>query len=52
MSTLLALVIVVVSSIFCEVFIVWPSYGLDWLHLPQWAGLMLFGFALSWLMGE
>ncbi|MGB3187994.1 hypothetical protein [Lyngbya sp. PCC 8106] len=52
MSILLTLLLVAASSIFSVVFVFWPSYGLNWLHLPQWAGLMLFGLVLSWLMGE
>ncbi|MDY7020199.1 MAG: hypothetical protein SWJ54_02410 [Cyanobacteriota bacterium] len=52
MSTLLTLIIVIICSIFCEVFVVWPSYGLSWLHFPQWLGLVLLGLVLSWLISE
>ncbi|WP_413164698.1 hypothetical protein ACL6C3_01645 [Capilliphycus salinus ALCB114379] len=52
MSTLLALLIVFLSSSFCVVFIVWPSYAFHWLHLPQWTALLVLGLLLSWLMGE
>ncbi|MEL7039203.1 MAG: hypothetical protein AAFO04_26870 [Cyanobacteria bacterium J06592_8] len=52
MSTLLTLIIVAVSSILCEVFVVWPSYGLSGLHFPQWLGLVLLGLVLSWLIAE
>ncbi|MCG5061030.1 MAG: hypothetical protein KA714_24405 [Limnoraphis sp. WC205] len=52
MSILMTLIIVWLSSMFCTVFVLWPSQGLNGLHLPQWMGLALIGLLLSWLIGE